>query len=130
MGSRMGINIQKFDGDGELQLVHRYGGGGFRVTGRGYQSDLVLLPRLAREWHCADVHSLRFADLEPLLGVEPPPLFLLGAGLAPKQPLPDLAADLNANGMNLELMSTAAACRTWNVLMSEGRNAAALLIAI
>jgi len=38
-----------------------------------------------------------------------------------------LGAALRADGINLEVMSTSAACRTWNVLMSEGRNAAACL---
>jgi uncharacterized protein len=41
-----------------------------------------------------------------------------------------LAEDLKQQGMALELMSTAAACRTWNVLISEGRNAAAALYAV
>ena len=126
----MGIEIRNFDGDGELQIVHGYGDGGFRVTSQSYQGDLLLLPRLTREWRCPDPITLRFADLEHLLGETPPPLFLLGAGPAPQQHLPELAADLKVNGINLELMSTAAACRTWNVLMSEGRNAAAALIAV
>ena len=126
----MGIEIRNFDGDGELQIIHRYGDGGFRVTSHSYQGDLLLLPRLTREWRCPDPITLRFADLEPLLGETPPPLFLLGTGSAPQQHLPELTADLKVNGLNLELMSTAAACRTRNVLMREGRNAAAALIAV
>lgn len=126
----MGIKIKNFTGDGELQLVHRYGHGGFWVTNQRYHGDLLLLPRLTREWRCPEPKNLCFADLEPLLGGAPPNLFLLGAGPAPQQHLPALAADLKTNGINLELMSTAAACRTWNVLMSEGRNASAALIAI
>ena len=126
----MGIEIRNFDGGGELQIVHGYGDGGFRVTSHSYQGDLLLLPRLTREWCCPDPIMLRFANLEPLLGETPPPLFLLGTGSAPQQHLPELTADLKVNGINLELMSTAAACRTWNVLMSEGRNAAAAFIAV
>ena len=126
----MGIEIRNFDGDGELQIVHGYGDGGFRVTSQSYRGDLLLLPRLTREWRCPDPITLRFANLERLLGETPPPLFLLGTGPAPQQHLPELTADLKFNGINLELMSTAAACRTWNVLMSEGRNAAAALIAV
>jgi len=128
--TQMGIEIKNFDGDGELQLVHGYGNGGFRVTSQRYQGDLLLLPRLTREWRCPELSKLRFIDLEPLLGNAPPKLFLFGAGPPPQQHLPELATDMKANGINLELMSTAAACRTWNVLMSEGRNAAAALIAI
>ena len=45
-------------------------------------------------------------------------------------PMNDLSVSLKALGVALELMSTAAACRTWNVLMSEGRDAAAGIYAI
>ena len=61
---------------------------------------------------------------------EVPPLLLLGVGAAPRWPLQTLADDLKQQGISLELMSTAAACRTWNVLISEGRNAAAALYAV
>ena len=61
---------------------------------------------------------------------EVPPLLLLGVGAAPLSPLQTLADDLKQKGIALELMSTAAACRTWNVLISEGRNVAAALYAV
>ena len=60
----------------------------------------------------------------PHIGGTPPPLFLLGVGGAPMLPLNKLVASLKNTGIALEVMSTAAACRTWNVLMSEGRDAA------
>ncbi len=60
----------------------------------------------------------------------PPPLFILGVGGAPAAPMSDLSASLKGRGIALELMSTAAACRTWNVLMSEGRDAAAGVYAV
>jgi len=41
-----------------------------------------------------------------------------------------LGESLRAHGVAFELLSTPAACRTWNVLMSEGRAAAAALVAI
>ena len=66
-------------------------------------------------------------DILPLFGITPPPLLIFGAGDAPQAPLTTLGITLREAGVNLELMSTPAACRTWNVLMSEGRNAAACL---
>ena len=44
--------------------------------------------------------------------------------------LPELQVQLHEKGVNLEIMSTPAACRTWNVLLTEGRNAAVALLAI
>jgi uncharacterized protein len=57
-------------------------------------------------------------------------LLVLGAGEAPQHPFNELGAALRAQGVAFELLSTSAACRTWNVLMSEGRAAAAALVAI
>ena len=114
----------------DLQLIHGYGDGGFRVTGTRYTGDLLVLPRRAQEWSHPELDDLRFADLTLLLGESPPPLFVLGVGAAPMQQYLALAESLKENGINLEVMSTAAACRTWNVLMSEGRDAAVGLIAV
>lgn len=124
------MELKTLNAASDLQLIHGYGDGGFRVTGTRHSGDMLLLPRLAQSWAHPELADLMFADIAPLLGDTPPPLFLLGVGAAPSRQYLELAADLKANGVSLELMSTAAACRTWNVLMSEGRNAAVGLIAI
>jgi len=124
------VNIKTFEGGSDLQLIHAYGEGGFRVTGTRYEGDVLVLPRLTQSWRCPELDGLRFAAIGDLLGSTPPPLLLLGTGGAPQTQYPDFATDLKARGISLEVMSTPAACRTWNVLMSEGRNAAALLVAV
>ena len=125
------VEVKTFGDGSDLQLVHGYGDGGFRVAGTRHKGSLLLLPREAAPWTPpADLDTLAFVDLEPLLGDVPPPLFVLGTGDAPMHPFTDLAAQFRAQNIAFELLSTAAACRTWNVLMSEGRNAAAALVAI
>jgi len=124
------VDIKTFSGDGELQLIHGYGDGGFRVTNQRYKGDLVLFPRTTIEWTVPNLETLCFADLATVLGDTPPGLLLLGAGEAPQSQLSQLAAELKDRGISLELMSTPAACRTWNVLMTEGRQAAAVLVAV
>ena len=54
----------------------------------------------------------------------------MGLGEAPQGLLPELEVALHERGMSREIMSTPAACRTWNVLLSEGRHAAVALLAI
>ena len=78
----------------------------------------------------ADLDSLSADDLLALMGETPPPLLILGAGEAPMHPFAELGTALRASGVAFEVLSTAAACRTWNVLMSEGRAAAAALVAL
>ena len=125
------VEVKTFGDGSDLQLVHGYGEGGFRVSGTRHKGSLVLLPREAQQWiPPTNLDDLQFADLAPLLGDAPPSLFVFGAGGAPAHPFVNLVAQFRNHDISFELLSTAAACRTWNVLMSEGRNAAAALVAI
>ena len=83
-----------------------------------------MKPRQTASWTPpAKPETLTIDDLLLHFGDDFPPLFLLGIGDAPIDPMNDLAAALRHHGIALEVMSTPAACRTWNVLMSEGRDA-------
>lgn len=124
------VDISTFSGKGDLQLIHGYGDNGFRISGARYQGNVMVLPRLTVGWPLASLEKITFDDLAALLGDTPPPLFILGVGAAPMHLYPDLAASLKSMNISLEVMSTAAACRTWNVLMTEGRDVAAGLIAV
>lgn len=125
------VEVRTFGDGSDLQLIHGYGDGGFRVSQERYAGDLFLLPRQAMSWQVpADLDSLSADDLLALMGETPPPLLILGAGEAPMHPFAELGTALRARGVAFEVLSTAAACRTWNVLMSEGRAAAAALVAL
>lgn len=125
------VDIKTFGEGSDLQLIHGYGDGGFRVSGTRHSGSLFLLPRLASAWTPPnELDNLTAADLLPHLGDPAAPLLILGAGEAPQHPFTSLGESLRARGVAFELLSTPAACRTWNVLMSEGRAAAAALVAI
>ena len=57
-------------------------------------------------------------------------LVILGVGIRADSYLPQLAKALKEHEIRLEVMTTAAACRTWNVLLTEGRSAAVGLLPI
>ena len=57
-----------------------------------------------------------------------PPSLLLGTGRKLEFPEPVQSAVLTTRQIGLEIMDTAAACRTFNVLLSEGRSVAAAII--
>ena len=67
-------------------------------------------------------------SLEPILGE--PGILVIGCGAMGKAPPPDLRAKLKAWDISLEWMNTGAACRTFNVLLTEEREAVAALIAV
>ena len=125
------VDIKSVGAGRDLRRIHGYGDGGFRVSGTRHSGSLFLLPRLSKAWTPpTDLDDLTAGDLVPLLGDPAAPLLVLGAGEAPQHPFNELGAALRAQGVAFALLSTPAACRTWNVLMSEGRAAAAALVAI
>ena len=125
------VEVKTFGDGSDLQLIHGYGDGGFRVSQERHAGDLFLLPRQATAWQPpANLDLLTADDLRPLMGDVLPPLLILGAGEAPLHPFAELGTALRAQGVAFEVLSTPAACRTWNVLMSEGRIAAAALVAL
>ncbi len=63
------------------------------------------------------------------LAIEPrPAVLLLGTGARLVWPSPEMRAAAAAAGVALEAMDSRAAARTWNVLLQEGRQVAALLL--
>ena len=118
------IDIRSFEGARDLQLIHSYGGNSFRISDKRYSGSVLVHPRQTLTWTPpAKPEELTIDHLSPHFNDIIPPLFILGVGGAPKDPMSDLSAALRNHGIALEVMSTPAACRTWNVLMSEGRDA-------
>ena len=125
------IDIRAFENCGDLQLINGYGENGFRVSGEHHSGSIMLTPRKTLAWQPPEnANDLTIDHIFSYVGTEVPPLFILGVGKAPMAPIDHLTTALKNEGIAMELMSTAAACRTWNVLMSEGRGAAAGLYAV
>jgi len=73
--------------------------------------------------------DLSAATIERILERNPE-VVLLGTGARHVFPSPGLLAPLAHTGIGVEVMSTSAACRTWNILNAEGRKVVALLLPI
>ena len=124
------VTIKTLQSDSDLQIIHGYGDGGFRISGNRFNGSVVVTLRHTYSWTPPPPDNLTAKAFKEFLADNMPPLLLLDVGKAPHLPLQTLAEDLKQQGLALELMSTAAACRTWNVLISEGRNALAALYAV
>jgi len=124
------ISVQSFETDGKLQLIRNYTKGAFQINDDPMNGSVFLHPRSAHSWSPTTVEEITTASILDCLGDLRPSLILLGLGEAPQTRLWDLHQELQSLKIGLEVMSTPAACRTWNVLLSEGRDVAAGLLAM
>ncbi len=109
-------------------LIEGYGTEGIAIGGRRYRRSLILTPsRILEPWEPSSSANLTREHLNELLALEPQ-VIILGTG--PQQVFPDPAVYfwVMERGIGIEVMDTGAACRTYNILMSEGRRVVAGLI--
>lgn len=96
---------------------------------RHTRSLVVAAEYLLDDWRPCSLDDLRDDDWLPVLVLEPE-IVLLGSGARHRFPPATALAPLHRRGIPVEVMDTAAACRTFNILLAEDRKVvAALLIA-
>ncbi len=95
------------------------------VNDRRLTRSFVLTPHhLFEDWGARDIGALSAADLEPLLALEPE-VILIGCGDRQAFPPAAVMAACLRRGIGMEVMTNAAAARTFSVLASEGRQVVA-----
>ena len=113
---------------GRQQVIQSYGGG-FTVAGQRYRGDALVFPERTVAWFGTADPSLESLAAVTAAGADVA-LLLLGPGANGGLAAPVLRAALKKSGIAVEAMTTAAACRTFNVLLAEERRVAAALLAI
>ena len=91
------------------------------------QTFLVTRDELHTDVALPDLADLGWSDLELLHGTDVT-ILIIGTGRTQRLPAPGLYAELAERGVGLEVMDSAAACRTYNILLGEGRQVAALIV--
>jgi uncharacterized protein len=105
-----------------------YDDAGISINAERHEHSLLLMPdHLNAQWGPASVDALAQAHLQPIHTLEPE-VVLLGTGRQQRFPERSLMLSLIQAGIGLEVMDTASACRTYNLLMAEGRRVLAALI--
>jgi uncharacterized protein len=120
----MKLHPDKFD----VPAITGYGPGWIGLNGERISASVVISSRGQRlEWSCDSFSALTAAHFEQLAGLDAE-LVVFGSGRQLRFPPPAWLAGLMARRIGLETMDTEAACRTYNVLASEGRNVVAALL--
>jgi uncharacterized protein len=105
-----------------------YGEGYVEVSLTRHSSSLVVAgDRVITSWPAASLESLTADHFAAIVELHPE-IVLLGTGASFRFPEPQLLAPLHRAGIGVEVMDTPAACRTYNILLGEGRNVVAALI--
>ena len=104
-----------------------YGQGYVMVNNVRHEKNIIVLPERLMQWDVAAFETLSGRDFEFLANLAPE-IVLLGTGSDLRFPHPALSQSLANARIGLEVMNTPAACRTYNILMAEGRKVAAALL--
>lgn len=93
------------------------------------RSLVVSAEHLIRDWAPQSFEDLNAEHLHAATLLDPE-ILLIGTGARQRLPHPRLLADLQARGIGVEVMDTASACRTYNILSGESRRVVAALLMI
>ena len=104
--------------------VDGYGPGFFRIAGQRHEGATLILPGAVETWGGYDDTAVLTAAAEDV------DVLLVGTGAEIAHLPPLFRSTLETAGIGVEAMASPQACRTYNVLLGEGRRVAAALIPV
>jgi len=112
----------------QYQTVTAYDETGVEINATPYHSSLLVMPEMAPvDWPVSSFDALTAEDFAQIDAINPD-VVILGTGTRQRFIHPRLIAALTARRIGVETMDNPAACRTYNILMAEGRRVALALI--
>lgn len=111
-------------------IIESYGNGGFRFADMSHRGSLICLPSGIWAWAVTGPDEIDEAALAPLFAEADLGFVIIGTGRDPWD-MPDaLRWRFREKKLNVEVMTTRPAVRTYNIVLGEGRRVAAALIAV
>jgi uncharacterized protein len=116
------------DSTQQYQTVTGYDASGVEINAQRFDYSLIVMPETPpRPWTVARFEDLEAAHFEQI-ALDSPDVVILGTGERQRFVHPRLIAALSSRHIGVESMDSQAACRTYNVLMGEGRKVTLALI--
>ena len=112
----------------QYQTVTGYDDEGVEINAQRYTFSLIVMPESApRPWNVPNFDALTAAHFDKI-EEDTPDVVILGTGERQRFVHPKLISALSQRHIGVECMDSKAACRTYNVLMGEGRKVTLALI--
>jgi uncharacterized protein len=108
-------------------VVTGYGEGFIAINGTRHDTHLLVTSEHVTPWQIGGFEAVTAAVAGQFMA-QNPELVIFGTGTVLRFPQSELARRLAAAGIGLEVMDSKAACRTYNVLMAEGRRVLAAIL--
>lgn len=115
--------------EGRDNYIRSYGPGLFKINTEEHRGSLIVSVNTVIEWPPTSVADLTEGHIKCLLELDPE-VVIIGTGSRANQNMTAFIRPLVEAGTGFELMDTASACRTYNVLVSESRKVVAGLLMI
>lgn len=108
-------------------VFSNYGDGFLTVNDQSHSNSLVIFPDLLETWEVTGFDQLT-ADHFDIFIDRKPDVVILGTGASQQFPPVELRRELVRRKIQLDIMDTPAACRTYNLLVSEDRDVGAAIL--
>ena len=112
------------------QLIQSYKDGSFTISAASHQGAVIVFAETTIGWPVSSFDELTPDDFKPVIDASSVDVLLMGCGDQMLLVPPAIRQSLKDAGIVIEPMSTGAACRTFNVMVSEDRNVAAALLPV
>jgi uncharacterized protein len=112
--------------------IDAYGNGGFRFADMSHKGSILCLPSGIHAWAAKTFDDITSQSLAAIFaergaGIE---FLMIGTGSSIRRIPPELREQLRAAGISADAMDTGAACRTYNIMLTERRPVAAAFLAV
>jgi uncharacterized protein len=111
----------------DANVVVGYAADEVRLRERALRTSAIVTADRIVDWPVASIADLTPSALDPVLDLGPE-IVLLATGAVQRFPEPDVVAHVYSRGVGFEAMEVGAACRTYNLLLSEDRRVALALL--
>lgn len=114
------------------QVIEKYGNGSFTISQERHEGSVIVFPKQVQKLPddtAGDKITLELLS-SVLMRADEVEVLLVGTGEKIHHISTEIRSKLSEHGISADVMDTGAACRTYNVLLAEGRLVAAILIAV